>query len=279
MGYFVPQFTENRAAAREVIPAKMSGSPQLKRVRALHRRKEREQQGLFLVQGRKLVIELLASSLEVEELYATGEAAQELGLLPSERADNPSDKRTSATILPTYDMERMGTLQSGNEVLAVVRIPAPTALHMPGSGRFILALDGVSDPGNLGTLLRIADWFGAAQVWCAGGVDPFNPKAVQASMGSLFRLQPCAIDDLPAALAQAQKAQVAVYKAEASGANVFSVGLKKPCILVMGSESHGLSEGVRSAPGTSIAIPGGGGAESLNVAAAAAALCMELVRP
>ena len=263
---------------REVIPAKMSGSTQLKRVRALHRRKEREEQGLFLVQGRKLVAELLKSSMEVLEIYATADPVREMGL-EGGTEPGPEMANTTVSILPAHDLDRMGTLHSGNEVLAVVRMPTATELRLPVVGMFNLALDGVSDPGNLGTLLRIADWFGATQVWCAGGVDPYNPKAVQSSMGSLFRLVPCAVEDLPGALAQAHASKVSVYKAEASGENVFAYGVKKPCILVMGSESHGLSEGVRAAPGISIAIPGHGGAESLNVAAAAAARCMELIRP
>ncbi|MGV9012624.1 MAG: TrmH family RNA methyltransferase [Flavobacteriales bacterium] len=256
----------------------MSGSTQLKRVRALHRRKEREEQGLFLVQGRKLVGELLKSSMVVLEIYGTEDAAREMGLEGGTQL-GPGAAKTAVSILPAHDLDRMGTLQSGNEVLAVVRMPTATELRMPGEGMFNLALDGVSDPGNLGTLLRIADWFGATQVWCAGGVDPYNPKTVQSSMGSLFRLVPCAVEDLSGALAKAHAEQVSVYKAESSGESVFDSRMKKPCILVMGSESHGLSEGVRAAPGTSIAIPGHGGAESLNVAAAAAALCMELKRP
>lgn len=251
---------------RAKLSGKMSGLPELKRVKALHRRKEREQQGLFLVQGRKLVAELLASTLDVQQLYATEEVADAM-------------RMAQATVLPAHTLERMGTLQNGNEVVAVVRIPVPEKVQVPGQDEFIMALDGISDPGNLGTLLRIADWFGAKQVWCSGGVDPYNPKAVQASMGSLFRLPPCLVPDLPEGLAQAASGQVEVYKAEASGTNVFGVTMKKPCVLVLGSESHGLSTGVKAAPGMSVAVPGRGGAESLNVAAAAAALCMELVRP
>lgn len=232
----------------------------------MHRRKEREEQGLFLVQGRKLVAELLSSGRSVDGLYATEAAAKAMGL-------------RDARILPEHVLERMGTLQTGNEVVAVVRTPAAVAPRLPGPEAFILALDGVSDPGNLGTLLRIADWFGADQVWCAGGVDPYNPKAVQASMGSIFRLPPCVVGDLPGELARSAAAQVEVYKAEASGTSVFEQRLRRPSVLVLGSESHGLSAAVKAAPGRSIAVPARGGAESLNVAAAAAALCMELVRP
>lgn len=238
----------------------------MKRVRALHQRKFREEQGLFLVQGRKAVLELLSAPLEVVELHATDAVARGLGL-------------HGAILSPAHDLERMGTFAHGNEVVAVVRKPAPAALQLPAPGRFVLALDGVSDPGNLGTLLRIADWFGAQQLWCSPeSVEVWNPKCVQASMGSLFRM-PVAYAPLPGALRQAADAHVHVYRADASGASVFAVELVRPAVLVLGSESHGISKAVREGPGQAIAIPNFGGAESLNVSAAAAALCMEFVRP
>jgi TrmH family RNA methyltransferase len=127
-------------------------------------------------------------------------------------------------------------------------------------------------------VLRIADWFGASAVWCAeGSVEVYNPKCVQASMGSLFRVPVC-YGHLPEALVHAEAEGASVYKAEASGSNVFAVELKRPAVLVLGSESHGLSAAVRKGPGMSISIPAFGGAESLNVATAASALCMEFVR-
>ena len=243
----------------------MSGGGHVKRVRALHQRKLRESEGVFLVQGRKMVRELLASGFVVTELHATEEAAREMGL-------------NHALISPSHDLERMGTFAQGNELVAVVRKPISASLKMPGTDRFVLAVDDVSDPGNLGTLLRIADWFGAEQLWCSSeSVEVWNPKCVQASMGSIFRVAvvPTA---LPSALRQAAEGNVHIYKAEASGTDVFTMKLARPAVLVMGSESHGLSKGVLDAPGSSIAIPSSGGAESLNVSAAAAALCMEFVR-
>lgn len=242
----------------------MSGGGHVKRVRALHQRKFREAEGLFLVQGRKMVRELLATRFEVVELHATEDAAREMGL--------------DAIVSFGHDLERMGTFTQGNELVAVVRKPAPASLKLPATDRFVLAVDDVSDPGNLGTLLRIADWFGAEQLWCsAESVEVWNPKCVQASMGSIFRV-PVVPTDLASALRQAAEGNVHIYKAEASGADVFTVQLARPAVLVMGSESHGLSKGVLDAPGSSISIPSFGGAESLNVSAAAAALCMELVR-
>ena len=243
----------------------MSGGGHVKRLRALHQRKFREAEGLFLVQGRKMVRELLTTGFEVVELHATEEAAREMGLV-------------DAIISPAHDLERMGTFAHGNELVAVVRKPASTSLKLPDASRFVLAVDDISDPGNLGTLLRIADWFGAEQLWCsAESVEVWNPKCVQASMGSILRV-PVVPTDLPSALRQAAAGNVHIYKAEASGSDVFTVRLARPAVLVMGSESHGLSKGVLDAPGISIAIPSFGGAESLNVSAAAAALCMEFAR-
>ncbi len=237
----------------------------MKRVRALHQRKFREAEGLYLVQGRKLVRELLASRQEVVHLFATEEAARHLAVGRVE-------------VLPAHDLERMGTFEQGNEVVAVVRKPREAALAWPGPKGFVLAADDVADPGNLGTLLRIADWFGAAQLWCsAASVEVWNPKCVQATMGSIFRV-PVVYGDLAAALAHAAREGVHVYKAEASGADVLKEKLARPAVLVLGSEAHGLGKSVREVPGRSIAIPAFGGAESLNVAAAAAALCMEFAR-
>ncbi|MFT3886234.1 MAG: RNA methyltransferase [Flavobacteriales bacterium] len=243
----------------------MNGRFHVKRVRALHQKKFRAGEGLFLVQGRKPVRELLASALRVDTIYATADAAADMRL-------------HDAVVLPAHDLERMGTFEHGNEVVAVAHIPQERPMSPPRAGELVLALDGIGDPGNLGTLLRIADWFGVAHVWCSSDcVDAYNPKCVQASMGSLFRVG-LSYGDLAAGLLGALGAEVSVFKAEASGQDVFTTPLSRPAVLVLGSESHGLSDAVRNAPGTSVAVPRYGSAESLNVAAAAAALCIEFAR-
>lgn len=243
----------------------MSGPAQVKRVRALHQRKVRDAEGLFLVQGRKLVEELLASSFEVVEVHATEEVARAMAL-------------PQAIISPAHDLERMGTFQHGNEVVAVVRMTKPPVVGLPKGDELVLALDGISDPGNLGTLLRIADWFGISQLWCSSEcVEVYNPKCVQSSMGSLFRVKVHYMD-LAAQLRKAVGSGVHLYMAEASGQDVFKTTLERPAVLVLGSESHGLSKEVKATHGISIAVPRLGKAESLNVAAAASALCMEFAR-
>lgn len=132
----------------------MSTKAALKQVRALQQKKYREQVGLFLVQGVKPVLELLSSTWQLEALYATAAAAERIG---DPRAD----------ILEEHELQRIGTLEAGNEVVAVVRIERPGPIGVPTASELILAFDGISDPGNMGTLLRIADWFGVARVICS----------------------------------------------------------------------------------------------------------------
>lgn len=239
--------------------------PFLKAVRALHQRKQREAAGRFLVQGRKVVAELLTSGLAIDSIHATEEVASSMRL-------------SGAHITAAHDLERMGTLEHGNEVIAVVHTPKNEPRTRTQPQELVMALDGIADPGNLGTLLRIADWFGVRQVWCSKDcVEAYNPKCVQASMGSLFRVN-IIHGDLPALLRSAAEHGAHIYKADAQGTSVFDASLVRPAVLVMGSESHGLREDVRALAGTTIAIPRLGHAESLNVSAAAAALCMEFAR-
>jgi RNA methyltransferase, TrmH family len=243
----------------------MTTQADLKRIRALQQKKGRDEQGLFLVQGPKLVAELQRSHWPVEAIYATAHAAEEHGI-------------PEATVLPDHELERLGTLESGNVLVAVVRQASDAPLHVPVRNELVLALDGITDPGNLGTVLRIADWFGIDRVICTPrSVERFNPKCVQATMGALFRVQ-VAYAELPSLLAEWQAAGTVLYLASMEGSDVFTTDLHRPAVLVLGSESHGISDEVRSLDATLIGIPRLGAGESLNVASAASALCMEFAR-
>ena len=253
-----------QAGQRQRYPT-VTTQADLKRIRALQQRKGRDEQGLFLVQGPKLVAELRQSDWPVEAIYATARVAGEHGI-------------PEATILPDHEVERLGTLESGNVLVAVVRKPNEAPLHAPQGQELVLALDGISDPGNLGTVLRIADWFGIHRVICTPqSVERFNPKCVQATMGALFRVQ-VAYAELPPLLSAWKEQGTAVYLASMEGANVFTTELHRPAVLVLGSESHGISAAVHAVGSQAIAIPRFGAGESLNVATAASALCMEFAR-
>jgi TrmH family RNA methyltransferase len=244
----------------------------LKRYRALQQKKFRSESGLFLVQGRKVVEEVLSSKFHVERLLASEEAAEFIG----ERA---AAKKVPVQILAGHELDRIGTLEKGNELIAITAIPPEPASAKPGAGDLILALDGIHDPRNMGGLLRIADWFGVAQVLCSKDcMEIWNPKCVQSTMGSLFRV-PVRYVDLPTALGTLRAAGASLYAADMNGKPVFDVKLARPAVLVLGSESHGLSESVSEAAGmTVLSIPRVGHAESLNVAMAASALCTEFTR-
>lgn len=237
----------------------------MRAVRDLHQKKNREAQRLFLVQGPKLLGELLASDWHIRAIHVVEGLEERF-------------PRELVTVWPQHELDRMGTLESGNQVIAVVEMKVETRDAPLDSDEMVLALDGVSDPGNLGTLLRIADWFGIRRVLCSDDcVDEYNPKAVQASMGSLFRV-PVIRGDLVSGLDLIRASGASLYLASMEGRDVLGVELKRPSVLIMGSESHGPSKAVRGLGAEVIAIPRAGAAESLNVAMATSAFCMEFLR-
>lgn len=243
----------------------------LKRVRALQQKKARAEAGRFLVQGRKVVAELLASTWDTEAVYATEDAASFV-------ADAAKGRRVPVHVLPAHELERLGTFEKGNELVAVAVAREQARFRPPGPGELVLALDGVHDPRNLGGLLRIADWFGVKRVMCSQDcIEATNPKVVQSAMGSLFRVQ-VRYAQLAAELSECAAAGVALYLADMAGTSVYDAALRRPAVLVLGSESHGLSDVLRGLSAEVLSVPRVGRAESLNVAMAASALCSEFAR-
>jgi TrmH family RNA methyltransferase len=236
-----------------------------KYIRSLHQRKYRQRHAAFLVEGAKSVLELLGSGLEVEHLLATAAFAEQL-----------ASPRYPAVQLATEDeLTQLGTLQTNAAALAVVRRPPQLPLP-PGlpTSRLVLALDNVADPGNLGTLWRLADWYGLPGVVLSENcADPFNPKAVAASMGAFGRV-PVWADVNLADWLSSLPASVGIFGADLEGDNVHKLHLQPVGVLVMGSESHGLSPEVAATLTRRLHIPHGPGgrAESLNVAVSAAIL-------
>jgi len=236
-----------------------------KYIRSLHQRKYRQRHAAFLVEGAKSVLELLGSGLEVEHLLATPAFAEHL-----------AGQWASQVHLASEDeLTQLGTLQTNAAALAVVRqppeVPLPPALP---ATRLVLALDNVADPGNLGTLWRLADWYGLPGVVLSENcADPYNPKAVAASMGAFGRVPVWAGVDLAAWLSSLP-ASAGIFGADLEGDNVHKLHLLPAGVLVMGSESHGLSPAVAAGLTRRLHIPHGPGgrAESLNVAVSAAIL-------
>lgn len=244
----------------------------IKRLRSLSQKKYREEHERFLVQGRKVVVELLSSDWKVECILASEDAAAFI-------SEHARRRKVPVQVMPTTELDRIGTFERGNELIAIAHTPKAPAFRAPAAGELMLALDGVRDPRNMGSLLRIADWFGVKRILCGHDcMELFNPKAVQSTMGSLFRVEVRRGLNLADELREAQKLGTKLYIADADGRSVFGEPMTLPGILVLGSESHGYSDALQNSGAEIISIPRIGKAESLNVAMAATAFCMELTR-
>lgn len=238
----------------------------IKQVASLKQQKFRKELSLFVVEGRKMVEELLRSNLKTDGLYATEAFLSE----------NPAF--SSAEIVTETQMEQMSGQDTPPGILAVVHIPEQGEI-VPTS-RIILALDGIANPGNMGTLLRTAEWFGIHDMVCSTDcVEPWNPKVVQATMGSLFRVKVWKTD-LKTFLQQSQTHGKAIYGALLQGENLFKMKGNKEGILLIGSESHGIREEILPYITHPITIPRASGSqtESLNAAVAGAILMAEMTR-
>ena len=226
---------------------------EIKQIRSLSEKKFRDATGLFVVEGEKLVREALDSGFKVVRVLRR----EEIG---------------------DAAMARISQLSSPSPVLAVVARPEPAADGPVGG--LCLALDGIRDPGNLGTILRIADWFGVETVYLSADcVEPFNPKVIQASMGSIFRVHFETVD-LPALARRFREAGMPVYGTFLDGKDLYRETLRPEGLVVMGNEANGIRPAVAAEVDARLTIPafGKSGAESLNVAAATAVTLSEIRR-
>lgn len=174
------------------------------------------------------------------------------------------------------ELEKVSSLKTPQDALALVKIPEwPVLQHGQLKGKFSLVLDGIQDPGNMGTIIRIADWFGIGHIICSEEtVDAYNPKVVQASMGSLARVKVHYIsltEFLP-------EIQLPKFGALLDGANIYNTDFGGEGLIVMGNESNGLRPEIQKMVNKAVTIPRIGKAESLNVAIATALFCSEITR-
>lgn len=252
----------------------MISRSQIKLVNSLHLQKFRLSEGLFVAEGVKVVDELLNSSFQILHVFATKEWIA-AGHLPQDRY------LVDVVEVSEPELERISSLGSPNQVLAVAKIPA--VLPVPDiRGEWVLLLDQIRDPGNFGTIIRTADWFGINRIVAAQkSVDVWNLKVVQASMGSVFRM-PVHYVDVVKFLERSGK-DVPVYGTLLDGEPLGSLDLNPGGIVVIGNESHGISAGVLPFISRRITIPAAsrtvdGHAESLNASIATAILCYEIRR-
>lgn len=233
----------------------------IKWIRSLQLKKNRDDLGLFLVEGEKMVAEAIRDFPEmIEEVYSTTEInAQKFG--------------KKIELISETELAQISTLKTPNKSLAILR--KAKNKDIVNSKGLILALDGVQDPGNMGTILRTADWFGIDTVVCSEDTaDIYNPKVIQASMGSMLRMN-VIYTSLEHYLASCE---LPIYGALLEGENVYHRSLEKVGVLVMGNEGKGIRSTIKTYINTPIHIPGFGKAESLNVAVATGILLSEFKR-
>ena len=234
----------------------------VKFIKSLHQKKYRLESGKFFVEGEKSVVEVLQSSFTVDLLLVTQEFA-------SKHATLLSGKAFEVLFVTPNQLEQLGQYQSNDAALALVQMK-PNQAFLPEKGELILALDEVRDPGNLGTIIRIADWYGIKKlIFSSHTAEFYNPKVIQSSMGSFTRVQFYYGD-----LAQAfQEWKLPVYGAFLEGESIHELTNPTPGVLLLGNESQGISKEVEKWVSSKITIPSFGKAESLNVAIATAIFC------
>ena len=243
---------------------------------AVYRLQKRcDEDGVFVVEGPKLCAEAFRSHFAVLAICATNQYWEEMDA----KGDLEHLEHLSAGgalyEVSQQQLERLSSMRSPNKVWMLLEREASASLRMPQD--LVLALDGVQDPGNMGTMLRTADWFGIRSVVCSRDtVSCYNPKVVQASMGAIFRTD-VQYADLAAYLKEAAKSGCSVYGAMLDGDDIRQFVPQHPAVLVIGNEGNGISPEVARCITHRVTIPNvGGTAESLNAASAAAILCYQL---
>ncbi len=217
---------------------------EIKLVNSLKTSHGRKKHGVFLVEGPKMLEELLQSNFEVKLLIATNEWYDNNTKLVDE---------SFARVIKSKDLDRVSQLSTANQVLAVVYTPRNSQSPLP-SDELILVLDTIQDPGNLGTIVRTADWFGINTILCSKETtDAYSPKVVQSSMGSVFRKNIKYID-LKEVLAE-NIHQLPIYGSLLNGKNIYNQDLEKKGFIVIGNESKGISKEIQKLISQPVYIP------------------------
>ena len=236
-------------------------------LKSLQQKKFRIEHGLFLVEGNKSVTEFANSSYQIEAIYHTAAIDPKLLKLSG---------KINFTEISLNDLEKISSLKSPQEVIALVKIPAFPILNTTAlKGKFAIALDGIQDPGNMGTIIRTADWFGIQHIICsADTVDVYNPKVVQATMGSLAHVNIYYVE-----LAEfLGSINMPLFGALLDGSNIYKTDFGTEGLIIMGNEGNGLRPEIIKLVQKAVTIPCGGNAESLNVGIATAIFCSEIKR-
>ena len=231
-------------------------------IKSLATKQGREELGAFIAEGEKLVGEIRNSALHIRKIYQTRAIFAE------------------GEIISEKEMERISQLKTANSVSAVVESPKSKLSSVKPDKNLVLALDRVQNPGNLGTIIRLADWFGISDIVCSEDTaDCFNPKVIQATMGAILRVR---VHYTNLAEWLKNQSNTKIYGTFLEGENIYSAQLDKSGVIVMGNEGQGISAEVAETVSHKLLIPpyptDRCGSESLNVAVATAVICSEFRR-
>jgi len=245
----------------------MLSKSQISLLKSLQNKKDRREHGLFLVEGYKSIVEYINSPYQIEAIYHTASFDPKVLKL---------SRKINLYAISDTDIQKISSLKTPQDIAALVNIPTWPALdNTQLKQKFSLVLDGIQDPGNLGTIIRIADWFDIKHIICSPDtVDAYNPKAVQASMGSLSRIN-VHYTDLEPFLSQIN---LPLFGAMLNGDNIYLTDFGNEGLILMGNEGNGLRPAIEKLISKAVTIPASGGAESLNVAIATALFCSEVSR-
>lgn len=245
----------------------MLSKSQISFVKSLHQKKYRKTHGLFIVEGQKSIDAFINSTYKINSIYHLKKKPAFFSQLPA---------NISLFEVNNVELGKISALQNPQDLLALVEIPDRTLPPFTFfNNRFTLVLDGVQDPGNLGTIIRTADWFGIKTIICSQDTaEANNPKTVQATMGSLASIEIFYTD----LLKFLNEVQVPIFGALLKGQSIYKTDFGTEGVIVLGNEGNGISSEIIEKIATPITIPKFGEAESLNVAISAAIFCSELVR-
>jgi TrmH family RNA methyltransferase len=245
----------------------MLSKSQISFIKSLHQKKYRKESGIFIIEGIKSITEFINSKYQINSIYYTAAC---FSLLPK---NNPNIQLFEVT---DTELAKISTLQTPQGKLALVNIPVQQKIDSKSlRNLFSLVLDDIQDPGNFGTIIRTADWFGIKNIICSGNtVELYNPKTVQATMGSLCRIN-IFYTNLDSFF---RDNTLPIFGALLDGNNIYKTQWGKEGLILLGNEGHGINKTLIKEITVPVTIPRIGGAESLNVAVSAAIFCSELTR-
>ena len=249
----------------------MLSKNKIKLIQSLKRKKNRDEAGLFVAEGEKLVTELISVGFQIQTLITTNSKVNRYSGLKVEICTASYD-----------EIKKVSSLTTPQDVIAICRQKTSMLKKVDFGKELIIALDDIQDPGNLGTIIRLASWFGIKHIICsAHTVDCFNPKVIQSTMGAIAHVS-LHYTSLPDFLISARESSGRIYGTFLDGNNIYTTPLEKSGIIIMGNEGQGISESVEELVNQKLYIPSfapdNTQVESLNVSVATSIVCSEFMR-